>query len=119
MPARVLIVDDDAAFRDLASDLLTGAGYTIARSVGTIADARAAIAGDRPEALLLDVSLPDGTGVDLAEELCSEQPGMRILLTSSDDRWPESVIKRRCARAGFVAKTQLAVADLTPWLGEP
>jgi DNA-binding NtrC family response regulator len=119
VPARVLIVDDDAAFRDMASDLLTGAGYTVAGTVGTIADARAAIAGDRPEALLLDVNLPDGTGVDLAEELCVGQPHLRILLTSSDDRWAESVIKRRCARAAFLAKTELAVADLVPLLGEP
>lgn len=119
MPARVLIVDDDAAFRDLASDLLTGAGYAVAGSVGTIADARAAIAGDRPEALLLDVNLPDGTGLELAAELCSEQPELRILVTSSDDRWPENMIRRRCARAGFMTKTQLAVADLAPLLGEP
>jgi hypothetical protein len=57
--------------------------------------------------------------VDLAEELCAAQPALRILLTSSADRWPESVIRRRCARAGFLAKTDLAISDLTSLLGDP
>jgi two-component system response regulator DevR len=106
----VLIVDDDGAFRRMAGEVLTGRGYDIVGEAGTIAEARVTIAKLRPDAVLLDIRLPDGNGMTLAEELSGLAPGIRVLLTSSDAASPAPGV---C----FVAKTDLIAADLAPYLG--
>ncbi len=114
MRARVLIVDDDTGFRRLIGGVLTDRGYEIVGEAGTLADARTAIAALAPDALLLDVNLPDGNGLKFATELDS---GLRVLLTSTD---PEAAPARLLAASGaqgFVIKTDLLDADLETLLG--
>jgi DNA-binding NarL/FixJ family response regulator len=116
MPARVLIVDDDGAFRTKVGALLAERGHSVAGEAGSLAEARKAIAALRPSALVLDVNLPDGNGLDLARELCANGAGLRILLTSSDaGSAPRSAVQSSGA-VGFVAKTDLAVTDLGNYL---
>ena len=84
MAASVLIVDDDPRFRLSARELLAGRGYEIFGEAGSAREARAAMAKGTPDAVLLDVNLPDADGIDLATELRGSHPGVRVLLTSSD-----------------------------------
>jgi two-component system, NarL family, response regulator DesR len=114
VPQRVLIVDDDVAFRDVARTLLSDLGYLVAGATSSAVEARAAVESLRPDALLLDVNLPDGNGIALAAEVLASRPGTRILLTSSDGG-----SRPRDGMAPFVAKTQLARTDLTAYLGKP
>jgi DNA-binding NarL/FixJ family response regulator len=117
MPVRVLIVDDDTAFRRRAAPLLAERGYQVVGEAENLEQARDAIARARPDALLLDVTLPDGDGIAFAQELASAGTAMRVLLTSSDaDAVPARPLELSAA-AGFVAKVDLAAADLTPYLG--
>jgi DNA-binding NarL/FixJ family response regulator len=112
MPVRVLIVDDDEAFRRSAARLLVERGYDVVGQAGTVAEARTAIRRLGPDALLLDVNLPDGNGVVFATELFRDGGRPRVLLTSSD---PSAVTKRlleRCGATGFVVKADLMSADL-------
>jgi CheY-like chemotaxis protein len=111
---RVLIIDDDEAFRAVARTLLSSSGYAIAGTVATAAEARRSVIGLQADALLLDVNLPDGNGVALAAELRAAHPTLRILLTSSD-----SGAAPRDGDSPFVAKTALARADLVTLLGKP
>ncbi len=108
MGRHVLIVDDDRDFRRTAGMLLAGRGYHVVGQVGTVAAARLALDELRPDALLLDVNLPDGDGISLAEELEGSHPGLRVLLTSND-----ATLERR----QYVAKTDLVATDLVPYLG--
>jgi two-component system response regulator DevR len=117
MPVRVLLVDDDDAFRRSSAELMTARGYAIAGEAATLADARAGIAGLDPDALLLDVNLPDGSGITLATELTHAGARVRVLLTSSDSRALTRRLLARCGAAGFVPKSDLAAADLRPFLG--
>jgi DNA-binding NarL/FixJ family response regulator len=112
MPTRVLIVDDDARFRALVAHALAERGYEVVGEAATIADARAAVAELRPDAVLCDVNLPDGNGLVLAGEL---RP-LRVLLTSSDEN---AAPPRLLARAGasFVPKPDFLITDLRPLLG--
>ena len=118
MGARVLIVDDDGNFRATARNVLASRGYKIAGEAESIAQARVAIRASRPDALLLDVHLPDGDGVSLAEELASTHRRLRVLLTSSDAAPASLRLIERCGAAGFVVKTELITTDLTPYLGQ-
>lgn len=117
MGATLLIVDDHAAFRGVARTIAERAGFTV---VGESADAATALADAerlRPDALLVDVMLPDGDGFRLAESLALWAVPPRILLTSSRDA--ESY-RHRLANAavdGFVEKRRLTPARLAAILG--
>jgi DNA-binding NarL/FixJ family response regulator len=83
---RVLIVDDHASFRRLAGRVLARAGCEV---VGEAVDAASALreaAVLRPDAVLLDVMLPDRSGVEVARELARVPHPPRVVLTSSRSR---------------------------------
>jgi len=116
----VLIVDDDDAFRGLALRILRSSGFDVVGEAATSASGMAAALELRPDAMLVDIRLPDGSGVDLARAFVRLAWTPRVLLTSSDidaageigassDRWP----------LAFVAKDQLPNAPLTILLAGP
>ena len=113
MARRVLIVDDDPAFLELASRVVAEFGAAV---VATAADARQAVemaAASRPDAVLVDVGLPDRDGIELANELTELPWRPRVVLTSSD----EDALMAIEARDGdhrlpFIAKEELASESL-------
>ena len=64
----LLIVDDEVAYADALAHFLRHEGYSVGTAY-TIADARAAIRARTPQLIVLDVRLPDGSGLDLLAEL--------------------------------------------------
>jgi two-component system CitB family response regulator len=63
---RVVIVDDDFHVARLHTRIVEATGgYTVVATAGSIAEARTAIEAARPELLLADIYLPDGSGLDL------------------------------------------------------
>jgi DNA-binding NarL/FixJ family response regulator len=114
---RVLIVDDDRRFRAAARLLLSAAGYAVAGEAGSLEEARRLVGERAPHALLLDVALPDGDGVELARALSTQACALRILLTSTDPSAVPAEAVRSCGARGFVAKDRLAVTDLRTYLG--
>ncbi len=84
---RVFVVDDHEIVRRGLLDLLGAADdIEIAGEAGTVADAVGRIPGSRVDVAVLDVRLPDGTGIDIGQELRERCPDVRFLmLTSFDD----------------------------------
>jgi CheY-like chemotaxis protein len=116
MSGSVLIVDDDPDFRSLANRILTEAGLSV---VAEAADARSAVVAAslaRPGGILVDLRLPDRTGLELARELAVLEWHPRVLLTSSD---PEASDLLDGARDGlpFLPKEELLTAPLSTLLG--
>ena len=106
MGVKVLIVDDHAAFRSAARLLLEEDGFEV---VGEAADGASALALVRelePELVLLDVVLPDMSGLEVAEQLVDEP--CRIVLTSSRARSDFGRRLRRSRALGFVSKDRLS-----------
>jgi two-component system KDP operon response regulator KdpE len=66
--ARVLVVDDEPQILRALQTNLRGAGYEVA-TAATARDALAAAAMRPPDAVILDLVLPDGSGIDVAREL--------------------------------------------------
>jgi CheY-like chemotaxis protein len=95
--AHVLIVEDN----DLVSSALrvlfeqTGRRVSIA---ATVADAIAVASADRPDLMLIDLTLPDGNGLAILETLRRENrvPRVSVALTGHDD----PSIAERCAQLG-------------------
>jgi CheY-like chemotaxis protein len=112
MPSSVLVVDDDRAFRGLAVRLLEAMGLEVVGEAGTVAEAVAAAAELRPDAALVDIGLPDGDGLVLAQRLAALPWGPRIVLTSSDPDAGSATTSLRAGAVGFVAKADLADGSL-------
>jgi CheY-like chemotaxis protein len=118
-PLRVLIVDDSAPFRRAARELLHRRGYVVVGEAGTAAAARDAVERATPDALLIDVGLPDGCGFELAAALTRAQPNLAVLLMSADDPPAETERLRASGAQGFVLKSCLAAAPLERFLRSP
>jgi two-component system OmpR family response regulator len=67
-PPRILVVDDELFLADLVASALRYAGFA-STTAGDCAEAAAAVASDRPDLIILDVLLPDGSGIDLCRRL--------------------------------------------------
>jgi two-component system response regulator MprA len=81
---KLLVVDDDRALREVLRRALTVAGYTVvlAESGGT---ALTAVTGEQPDALVLDVGLPDIDGLDVCRLLRGEGNRIPILILTARD----------------------------------
>jgi DNA-binding NarL/FixJ family response regulator len=110
---RVLIVDDSCCFRRAARALLERRGYEVAGEAVNAADAIEQVTRLKPSAVLLDVTLPDGTGFGVAKRLTDGSPGLAVLLTSSDDYGSCYSLAAESGARGFVLKSHLAGCDLS------
>jgi DNA-binding response OmpR family regulator len=81
--ATVLVVDDTAAVGTTLMWVLRDSGYNCT-AVATRAEALQVCAGVAPDLALIELNLPDGSGVDTVRDLRRRLPGCRMLLMSSD-----------------------------------
>jgi signal transduction histidine kinase/CheY-like chemotaxis protein len=110
----ILVVEDELVLREMARDFLVDCGYHILEA-GSGREALQIWWQHRAEIdlLLTDMKMPEGvSGLDLAEKMLAEQPGLRIILTSgySDDVVSPEILARTDAR--FLPKPY-SYADLT------
>lgn len=68
---RILLVDDEKELLDMVTSILKDDGFQNIKTAGTVKDATARVSSYRPEFIILDVMLPDGSGFDLMEDLKS------------------------------------------------
>jgi DNA-binding response OmpR family regulator len=79
MTARLLLIDDDARLTTMVVDYLQGNGFEVT-SAGTLAAGRERLKQGSFDALLLDLMLPDGDGLDLTRELRADARTRRLPL---------------------------------------
>jgi two-component system response regulator DesR len=109
---RILIVDDSESFRRTASVLLAARGFEVLDAASDGETALAAVSGDCPDGILLDINLPGRDGFAVAASIASTCPTATIVLTSSDTEEVPSAVLRTCGATAFVPKTELAMTDL-------
>lgn len=110
-PMRVLIVDSFAPFRRAAREWLELGGYSVVGEADCAASGLVAYDRLKPNAVLLDVTLPDGSGLDLCELFMREPKAPAVLLVASYGATDASVARTRGACA-FVPKEDLVRLDL-------
>jgi len=118
---RVLLVEDHASFRQtLAFVFDQQPEFEVAVQAGTLAEARSAIDGSEVDLGVIDLTLPDGEGTELIEELREANPHFAALvLTASLDR-AEHARAVEAGAAGVLHKSADvdAILDATRRLGE-
>ena len=105
MSARLLLVDDDARLSAMVSGYLGAAGFEVA-TAASLAGARAAVGGAPVDAVVLDLMLPDGDGLDLCRELRA-QPGTRtvpILMLTARGEAADRVVGLELGADDYLAK---------------
>lgn len=75
----VLVVDDDQTIRSTLVEAVSGWGYRTLEA-GTIAETLTTVVRDQPDAVLLDVKLPDGSGIGALAELRKRSPALVIII---------------------------------------
>jgi two-component system OmpR family response regulator len=106
----VLIVDDSPELLDLVDRALTREGHEV-RLAATIAAARRQLAERAPELMVLDLALPDGTGIELCRALRDEDARFPILLLTAHGEVPQRVAGLDAGADDFLAKP-FAIAEL-------
>ena len=102
---RVFLVDDHELVRRGITALLNAEGdIEVIGEASTAAQARSRIRATRPDVAILDVRLPDGSGIDVCREVRSENPEVKcLILTGYDD--DEAIYAAVLAgAAGYVIK---------------
>jgi two-component system response regulator DevR len=84
---RLFLLDDHELVRRGIADLVGSEDdIEVVGEAGTVAEALARVPASRPTVALLDVRLPDGSGVDVCRQIRSDRPDIRcLMLTSYDD----------------------------------
>jgi two-component system, NarL family, response regulator DevR len=102
---RLLLVDDSEVVRaGLRALLGLEPGFEIAGEAANVTAAVAANAQLKPDVVLLDIRLPDGTGIDACRRMLAATPDVRILVVTSvlDDAVVDSAI--RAGAHGYLLK---------------
>ena len=97
--AHVLLVEYNALVTSATRILLEDAGFRVSTAAG-IGEAYAIAQGDPPDAILLDLRLPDGDGLSLLKRLRAEGTPLPVVVALTGRDEPE--IRGRCLRAGCV-----------------
>lgn len=77
--AQLLLIDDDARLTTMVGDYLRSHGHAV-QTAASLAQGRACLQGSVPDALLLDLMLPDGDGLDFTRELRAQPRTRRLPL---------------------------------------
>jgi two-component system, response regulator PdtaR len=81
---RVLVAEDDDNARALMLELLETLGHTVVAEVATGREAFERAKDVVPDVVLLDVHMPDGSGIEAAERITQSIPGVAVVLYSGD-----------------------------------
>ena len=111
-PLRLLVVDDHEVVRQgLVALLDRRAGFEVVAHAGSVAEAVDQARRHEPDIVVMDVRLPDGSGIEACREIRAELPGTRvIMLTSYPDE--EAVMSAIIAGASGYLLKQIRARDL-------
>ena len=104
---RVLLVDDHAVLATAVSMALEAEDdLTVVGVAGTLAEARALVATERPDVVLLDHRLPDGDGASAIGSLIALHPDVRVVMLTASATDNVLVAALNEGAAGFVSKSR-------------
>ncbi len=105
MPQRIMIVDDHEVVRDGIKALLAEEeGLSVAGEAGSVREAIERAEWARPDVVVMDIRLPDGSGIDATREIRARLPNTQVLMltTFADDEALFASIM--AGAAGYVLK---------------
>ena len=109
---RVLIVDDHILFREgLAGLLRSQTDMEVCGECGTVREAISLAAQEKPRVILMDFSLPDGTGLEATRAILAVLPSTQIIFLTVHDNDERLISAMRAGAKGYLLKN-LSVSKL-------
>jgi two-component system response regulator AtoC len=108
--SRVLVIEDDDAAREALCEYLRAAGWNV-RAAATGAEALAATEAERPDAVLLDLVIPEPDGFEVLERLHARAPTLPVIVSSALSEAEAVVRAMRLGAADYLPKP-LVVSEL-------
>ncbi len=102
-PVSILVVDDEAVLAEMVSMALRYEGWTV-RTAGDGAAAVAAARDERPDAVVLDVMLPDMSGLEVLSALREQHPQLPVLLLTAKDAVEDRIAGLSAGGDDYVTK---------------
>jgi DNA-binding NarL/FixJ family response regulator len=102
---RVMVVDDHPMWRDSVSRDLSEAGFEVVATIGEGAQALRIAASVRPDVVVLDLQLPDASGVDVTRGLHAEYPAARVLILSASGEHRDVLDAVKAGATGYILKS--------------
>jgi len=102
---RVMVVDDHPMWREGVARDLTEAGYEVVAALGEGAQAVRVAASVRPDVVVLDLQLPDRSGVEVIAGLLGTGEPMRILVLSASGEQQDVLDAVKAGATGYLVKS--------------
>jgi DNA-binding NarL/FixJ family response regulator len=119
---RLLIIDDHAVVREGLVQAFSDKGFISIETAGTLKEARAKIAALNPEAIIVDLNLPDGSGLEIVQWVRKLSADVAIIILSLNDPAQFVKIARSSGANAYLLKSQSIpeiISSLTFALSNP
>lgn len=103
MQEKILIVDDDRAVRWALNQAVQSWGYETAEA-GSVAEAIETFRETEPSVVLLDIDLPDGSGLDVLNNIKEQQPEAIVIMITGNVSVPNTITALRGGAHDFIGK---------------
>ena len=103
---RVYVVEDSLPIRERLDAMIIAAGAAVAGHASTVAAAIASILVERPELVILDMQLADGTGFDVLRAIRQQAPDIDVYFLSNFAAYPYRDLAERLGAKGFFDKSR-------------
>ncbi len=114
---RLLLVDDQPVFLELARAILWGhRGFEIVGEAGSGEQALALLPDANPDVVLLDVEMPGMHGFEAARRLMAAAPGLRVVMVSASPDTEYAMLATAAGALGFLSKKLLSADALAALL---
>jgi DNA-binding NarL/FixJ family response regulator len=100
-----MVVDDHPMWRDAVARDLTEAGYDVAATAADGAQALRVIGAARPDVVVLDLQLPDTSGVEVTRALRAACPAVRVLVLSASGEQQDVLDAVKAGAVGYLLKS--------------
>ena len=100
-----MVVDDHPMWRDGVARDLAEAGYEVVACLGEGAQAVRLAAATRPDVVVLDLQLPDVSGVEIIRGLLEAVPGVRVLMLSASGEQQSVLDAVKAGASGYLLKS--------------
>lgn len=102
---RLLIVDDHTLVRHGLKTACEAHGFEVTAAVGTVGQARSAIAALMPDAVVVDINLPDSSGFELIQWIRSIDRKLPVIVLTLNDSPEYVTAASRCGANAYVVKS--------------
>ena len=100
-----MVVDDHPMWRDSVARDLAAAGYVVAATTGEGRQAVRIAAAARPDVVVLDLQLPDVSGVEVINGLLAAVPGVKVLMLSASGEQQSVLDAVKAGASGYLLKS--------------